>query len=425
MSPFRGVALEFGMVEALPERDSLRELLLGYRFGDDAVQREELRFYAEFHASRFRRTLELLPDLPPGSRVLELGAAPFFMTLLLRRYLGFDVTPASFYGDYGEPIVNPRGSATLVQPALGESQRFDYDIFNVERDPYPYADGTFDLVVCCEIVEHLAADPSHMLRECNRVLRQGGRLFLSTPNVASLDNVLRLVRGESIYQSYSADGIYGRHNREYSGPELARLLSAHGFAPDVVIEDAYPHPRWRRLLTAWRRFRRFRDNLFVTGTKQEPAVRRYPHWLYVGYASKHPQAGRSIVMEDQDPSRLGDGWHGYEYWPPGIRWTAGRAAASLRLGDARRPRLGLRLHAGPRGARGTLRVAGRDAGTFSLEANDRAEVRFSIGELLPDAQPGDPIEVELIAETFVPAEVHPGSRDTRRLGVAVESLWTE
>jgi ubiquinone/menaquinone biosynthesis C-methylase UbiE len=45
----------------------------------------------------------------------------------------------------------------------------------------PLADSTFDVVISCETVEHVA-DPVKALREVHRVLRPGGRLLLTTPN---------------------------------------------------------------------------------------------------------------------------------------------------------------------------------------------------------------------------------------------------
>jgi SAM-dependent methyltransferase len=45
----------------------------------------------------------------------------------------------------------------------------------------PLVDGSCDVVISFETIEHVA-DPSRMLAECRRVLRPGGRLYLSTPN---------------------------------------------------------------------------------------------------------------------------------------------------------------------------------------------------------------------------------------------------
>lgn len=47
-----------------------------------------------------------------------------------------------------------------------------------------FADGTFDYVTCSHLVEHVH-EPMGLLRECFRVLRPGGALWLETPNIES------------------------------------------------------------------------------------------------------------------------------------------------------------------------------------------------------------------------------------------------
>jgi 2-polyprenyl-3-methyl-5-hydroxy-6-metoxy-1,4-benzoquinol methylase len=56
----------------------------------------------------------------------------------------------------------------------------------------PWTDGSFDFVSSIEGIEHLQ-NPHHFLREIHRVLRTGGRLFLTTPNVASLRSRVRFL----------------------------------------------------------------------------------------------------------------------------------------------------------------------------------------------------------------------------------------
>jgi SAM-dependent methyltransferase len=54
-----------------------------------------------------------------------------------------------------------------------------------------YRDGAFDTVISCETVEHVP-DPRRAVHELARVLRPGGRLFLTTPNYLGTLGLYRL-----------------------------------------------------------------------------------------------------------------------------------------------------------------------------------------------------------------------------------------
>jgi ubiquinone/menaquinone biosynthesis C-methylase UbiE len=59
----------------------------------------------------------------------------------------------------------------------------------------PFDDASFDYVVSIEGIEH-TENAFRFLRECARVLKPSGRLFLTTPNVSSLQNrLLFLITG--------------------------------------------------------------------------------------------------------------------------------------------------------------------------------------------------------------------------------------
>ncbi len=57
--------------------------------------------------------------------------------------------------------------------------------FNADGISFPFADHSFDLVVCTEVIEHLLW-PQHVVSEAFRVLRPGGMFIVSVPNIASL-----------------------------------------------------------------------------------------------------------------------------------------------------------------------------------------------------------------------------------------------
>ncbi len=56
---------------------------------------------------------------------------------------------------------------------------------DVEKEKFPYGDGTFDVVFSKSLIEHLI-DPGNFMQECHRVLKPGGRIIIMTPDWGSL-----------------------------------------------------------------------------------------------------------------------------------------------------------------------------------------------------------------------------------------------
>src|SRR5258708_4333494 len=273
------------MPEGLPEGE-IRNFLRSVRPAAAPVR--EMENYCDQDWRRFVYTWELVRNL--NGNCLELGANPYFTTLLLQQFTDLKLTLANYFG--------PQHASTSTQQVLytdfhtkqSKSQKLEYYHFSIESEPFPFAAKAFDVVLFCEIIEHLQIDPVAVLREINRVLKPGGTLVLTTPNVNRLENVARMVSGANIYDPYSGYGTYGRHNREYNKHELHLLLTYCGFeittmfSADVHENQAGQFCRLDSLVSLLK----FREldlgqYIFVRCHPRRPPSTKLPSWLYRSY----------------------------------------------------------------------------------------------------------------------------------------------
>jgi SAM-dependent methyltransferase len=126
---------------------------------------------------------------------------------------------------------------------------------------FPWKSETFDAVSSNQVIEHLH-DTDRFLEESHRVLRQGGRLIVSTENLSSWHNIAALSLGWQAFSLTNVSRVAGaignpianmrgeepfgegwHHLRLFSYRGLAELVSAHGFT-DVRVRGSgyYPLP---------------------------------------------------------------------------------------------------------------------------------------------------------------------------------------
>jgi len=124
----------------------------------------------------------------------------------------------------------------------------------------PLRTGTADVVIMSEIIEHLV-DTDSALDEALRVLKPGGSLLLSTPNLAAWYNRGLLAIGmQPVFSEVSLRGVFGRpgsvvagHLRLFTSRSLTGLLSARGFG-SIELSGARYHDVPRLLRPADRMF---------------------------------------------------------------------------------------------------------------------------------------------------------------------------
>lgn len=257
------------------------EYVLGWADGEDA------RSYVHTHLSRLKHTLDLVPPGDASKRVLEMGSY-MQITPALQTRLGYGEVRGCYYG--------AAGGVERKEAVSASRERFtcDIDLFDAERDAFPYPHEHFDTVLCCELIEHLPSDPMHMMAEINRILKPGGHLVLTTPSIVSLRAISAMLQGyhPGFFPAYIRPANEGaeveaRHAREYAPREIAALFRDSGFETVRLETGEFldrPHPEHEWVLHMLEQYKLGTadrgDGIYAVGVKRGPVRERYPAWLY-------------------------------------------------------------------------------------------------------------------------------------------------
>ncbi|WP_019616977.1 class I SAM-dependent methyltransferase [Psychromonas ossibalaenae] len=171
--------------------------------------------------------VDLLFNDRKGKKVLEVGAflGPVSITL---KGMGYDVS-ATEIPEFHE-------SNSLVE--LYKKYDIPFHSINLKNHELPFESNSFDVVVICEVIEHLNFNPLLILKELNRILKKGGYLYIGMPNQAYILNRIKLLAGKSIHNKIddyfkqfdrNCNMIVGLHWREYTLVETKELTGRMGF----------------------------------------------------------------------------------------------------------------------------------------------------------------------------------------------------
>jgi SAM-dependent methyltransferase len=200
---------------------------LAQRFDDDlaAVEdpalRTEWRHYLDYHSRRYAVLDETARGLLAGRakpRVLDVG--PMFEAALLRE-MGAHVDTLGF----PHPLFPPGAGERHITAEL--------------NDAGAGGDGSYDLIVMAEVIEHLHRSPVGVLEGIGTWLAPGGALLLQTPNAVALHKRLRMLAGRNPIEPIRPDPSNPGHFHEYTLGELREAAGAAGLAVSGWRADNY------------------------------------------------------------------------------------------------------------------------------------------------------------------------------------------
>ena len=137
------------------------------------------------------------------------------------------------------------------------------------NNPLPSPDGSFDVIVSSEVIEHLE-NPRAMYRDLFRLLKPGGLLIVTTPNQESIRSLAALVTA-GYFVNFS-DNCYPAHITALLRKDFERIAKEAGFGP-VSFEftnnggiPKIPGIKWQSVLP-FLKGRWFSDNIAAVCTK--------------------------------------------------------------------------------------------------------------------------------------------------------------
>ena len=195
-----------------------------------------LESYADAQSSYFAHTRHDVIGVIPAEntgRVLEIGCGRGHTLLALKK-------AGRATEVVGVELVDlPRTEAEIA----GVDR---YIICDIESSRLDLAAASFDVVICADVLEHLR-DPWAAVVMLNGLLRQGGVLVASVPNVREVRTLYNLlVRGDF---AYAQAGVLDRtHLRFFCKKNILELLTTAGGKVERVSDDLATRFNWRARL---------------------------------------------------------------------------------------------------------------------------------------------------------------------------------
>lgn len=175
-----------------------------------------IRFFA--YDDRFDRVVEILSSLITNKyrsdivRILDLGCGDgVYEKMLDKRLFKY----AIFDG------------LDISKQQIKKAKKYFRKLFcvNLDSQPIPTDDRSYDIIICSELLEHLFY-PEKTLSETRRVLKKDGVLLITIPNFAMIQNRISLLLGRCVSVLYP---YQKQHIRFFNKQSITKLLNETGF----------------------------------------------------------------------------------------------------------------------------------------------------------------------------------------------------
>jgi SAM-dependent methyltransferase len=199
---------------------TLSEALYRRKHGTESLNygREIVRVWALDHASSLQSTPNIL-DLGPGPGTDLAGIAEGLRA------------PANMHG------------LDILDSQIDGAGEKGFKVVNVdiERQRYPFADGSLDIVLANQVIEH-TKEIFWVFSEVSRILTAGGLFVVGVPNLASLHNRIALMCG----LQPPTIRVLGPHVRGFTRESFIEFAECGGYFKMLEVRGSnfYPFPPW-------------------------------------------------------------------------------------------------------------------------------------------------------------------------------------
>ncbi|MEW6200675.1 MAG: class I SAM-dependent methyltransferase [bacterium] len=233
------------------------------------------------HRANHRLLVSAVRKIAPVS-LLDVGCGCGLITMDAAEFVTGTAVGMDISGK-GLPV---QGSRFSVQGSKLEAQSKDSKVFYVAGDAedIPFKDDFFDCAVCSELLEHLPS-LENGLREAHRVLRNGGWLLVTVPNLFCFDSIDG--------STHIIDRIFSVVNR------IGKAIGVREIQQDRTHVNRMTPQGWKKIIE--------RNGFSVIDTKPVYLVPYVPYFLkplkkIEAYLFKHPVVESAFYAAE---SRLG------------------------------------------------------------------------------------------------------------------------